>query len=438
MKHFIIICVLAISLICAKSNCDELRNSEESGISLETLKAMLLHTNEMILNIEDDIESVKKQQDKLNSEYTNIKASITSQAKRIKKIEKIESYVKIENISKSFEATLGVLNKNISEMVKRLEDLDVRLAVRENMYANDQNPLETLTKTIQEQKNLVNSMEERLYRQEKISKKLDTSKEVSSVSSLVDTREIAEMKDKKEIKDKIFVKNVELKSQGESTNIVAEIINISDSDYSRVDIKVKTYSKSDTLLDSHDFSVLNLESGVTKKINQLLFGVKKEKIAKYEFLISRRKALSMDEGEERQTSLQKPESSMSKEQKYQIEKMKPVERVKKKLPKKSDDFKKISEDLYIRIITFEKFGSSSIIKGELKNDSRNDISTASFIMKLFGDKGRVITEFDFHISNIKSNTIKPFKEGVSGVLPSQILRYEIKYKKSLKQLFEAN
>ena len=438
MKHFIIICVLAISLICAKSNCDELRNSEESGISLETLKAMLLHTNEMILNIEDDIVSVKKQQDKLNSEYTNIKASITSQAKRIKKIEKIESYVKIENISKSFEATLGVLNKNISEMVKRLEDLDVRLAVRENMYANDQNPLETLTKTIQEQKNLVNSMEERLYRQEKISKKLDTSKEVSSVSSLVDTREIAEMKDKKEIKDKVFVKNVELISQGESTNIVAEIINKSDKDYSRVDLKVKTYSKSDTLLDSLDFSILNLKSGGTRKINQLLFGVKKEKIAKYEFLINRRKALSMDEGEERQTALQKPESSMVKEKEYQIEQMNSVERVKKKLPKKLNDFRKISDDVYIRIITLEKSGSSSIIKGELKNDSRNDISTASFIMKLFGDKGRVITEFDFHISNIKSNTIKPFKEGVSGVLPSQILRYEIKYKKSLKQLFEAN
>ena len=438
MKHFIIICVLAISLICAKSNCDELRNSEKSGTSLETLKAMLLHTNEMILNIEDDIVSVKKQQDKLNSEYTNIKASITSQAKRIKKIEKIESYVKIENISKSFEATLSVLSRNVSEMAKRLEDLDVRLAVRENMYTNDQNPLETLTKTIREQKNLINNMEERLYRQEKIPKKLDTSKEVSSVSSMVDTREIAEMKDKKEIKDKVFVKNVELISQGESTNIVAEIINKSDKDYSRVDLKVKTYSKSDTLLDSLDFSILNLKSGGTRKINQLLFGVKKEKIAKYEFLINRRKALSMDEGEERQTALQKPESSMVKEKEYQIEQMNSVERVKKKLPKKLNDFRKISDDVYIRIITLEKSGSSSIIKGELKNDSRNDISTASFIMKLFGNNGRVIAEFDFHITNIKSNTIKPFKEMVSGVLPSQILRHEIKYKKSLKEHFEAN
>ncbi|MHC4138399.1 MAG: hypothetical protein ACYSR1_00840 [Planctomycetota bacterium] len=246
------------------------------------------------------------------------------------------------------------------------------------------------------------------------------------------------MKDKKEIKDKVFVKNVELISQGESTNIVAEIINKSDKDYSRVDLKVKTYSKSDTLLDSHDFSILNLKSGGTKKINQLLFGVKKEKIVKYEFLISRRKALSMDEGEGRQTVVQKPESTMAKEKKFQIEQTKSVERVKKKLPRKLDDFKKISNDVYIRIITFEKFGSSSIIKGELKNDSRNDISTVSFIMKLFGEKERVIAEFDFHINNIKSNTIKPFKEMVSGMLPSQILRYEIKYKKTLKQLHEAN
>ena len=51
-------------------------------------------------------------------------------------------------------------------------------------------------------------------------------------------------------------------------------------------------------------------------------------------------------------------------------------------------------------------------------------------MKLFGENGDVITEFDFNITNIKSSGMKSIKEMVSGVLPSQISRCEIKFKES--------
>ena len=81
-------------------------------------------------------------------------------------------------------------------------------------------------------------------------------------------------------------------------------------------------------------------------------------------------------------------------------------------------------------VTFEAMGSSSIVKGEIKNNSVSDVTSASFIMKLFSKNGRMIAEFDFHIRKIASNTIKPFEETVRGVLPSQISRYEIKYRSS--------
>ena len=124
MKYFLIICVLAVFLIfCSNSNSDELNNSGDSKISFETLKKMIQDNNERLANMEDNHKIEKKQQDKCNCNLSNLKTAIKSQTERLNKIEKIESLVKINDISKSFETTLGVLNKNVSEMLKRFEDL---------------------------------------------------------------------------------------------------------------------------------------------------------------------------------------------------------------------------------------------------------------------------------------------------------------------------
>lgn len=93
---------------------------------------------------------------------------------------------------------------------------------------------------------------------------------------------------------------------------------------------------------------------------------------------------------------------------------------------KSKTFQDIGNGLSAKNVTFDKYVSSSVIKGEIKNNSDNDITTASFTMKLFGENGKIIAEFDFHIRKIASNAIKPFEETARGVLPSQISRYEIK------------
>ncbi|GAX62619.1 chromosome segregation ATPase [Candidatus Scalindua japonica] len=97
---------------------------------------------------------------------------------------------------------------------------------------------------------------------------------------------------------------------------------------------------------------------------------------------------------------------------------------------KMEESTEIGNDFSVSNVTFEKFGSSSIVQGEIKNGSRDDIITVSFVMKLFGGDGNTIAEFDFNIMNIKSSSTEPFKEMVNGVLPSQISRYEIKYKRS--------
>ncbi|GAX59358.1 3-deoxy-D-arabino-heptulosonate 7-phosphate (DAHP) synthase [Candidatus Scalindua japonica] len=75
---------------------------------------MLLHTNETILNLEDELKTVQKQQDKFHAEYADIKTVMIRQTERMKKLEKIGSFVKTENISKSFETTLEVTQQNHS------------------------------------------------------------------------------------------------------------------------------------------------------------------------------------------------------------------------------------------------------------------------------------------------------------------------------------
>ena len=303
----------------------------------------------------------------------------------------------------------------------------MRFAVIEKTYTKDQKPLETLMTAMEKQKIIISNLEKRLNRQEKMllsmgksPKKHETSKEASAVSRKVDTRQIAEMKDRKEIGGKIFIKNVELKTYGKSTNLVAEVINRSDKDYAKVDLKVQLYNNIDTLLDSYDLSILNLNSGSAKTINELFIGIEKESVARYAFLIGKLDPLSIGEKEATQTIEKRSEATISKKKQTQIEQEKLVKRVNTRIPKELTVFKKISNDLYIRNVTFDKYGTSSTIKGEIKNSSRKDITTASLTMKLIGKNGSVIAEFDFHIRNIKSNTIKTFEEMASGVLPSQI------------------
>ncbi len=97
---------------------------------------------------------------------------------------------------------------------------------------------------------------------------------------------------------------------------------------------------------------------------------------------------------------------------------------------KSKVSQNIDNSFSTKNITFDKYESSSIVKGEIKNNSGSDITSASFVMKLFDKNERMIAEFDFHIKKIASNTIKSFEETVREVLPSQISRYEIKCRNS--------
>jgi hypothetical protein len=70
------------------------------------------------------------------------------------------------------------------------------------------------------------------------------------------------------------------------------------------------------------------------------------------------------------------------------------------------------------------------VTGEIKNNSKNDLYLASFVMKIYSEDYGMITSFDFSIRRLKSGGIKTFEEIVTGVPPVDISRYEVVFKSS--------
>jgi len=91
-------------------------------------------------------------------------------------------------------------------------------------------------------------------------------------------------------------------------------------------------------------------------------------------------------------------------------------------------FENLGSGFFIRNVSFDSFGSSSTVTGEIKNNSKKDYNLATFVMKIYGNYG-MITDFDFSLRRLKSGDIKPFKEIITGVLPVDIAKHEIVLKK---------
>ena len=90
----------------------------------------------------------------------------------------------------------------------------------------------------------------------------------------------------------------------------------------------------------------------------------------------------------------------------------------------------MGNEFYAGKVSFNRFGSSSTVTGEIRNNSKNDFFNASFVMKIFSEAYGMITSFDFSVRRIKSGETKLFEEIVAGVDPVDIGRYEIAFKNS--------
>ncbi len=90
-----------------------------------------------------------------------------------------------------------------------------------------------------------------------------------------------------------------------------------------------------------------------------------------------------------------------------------------------EGFKDIGDGFYLRNATVSQFGSSSQIKGEIKNAAEKDRSIAAFVIRVFNASDAVLFSQDFSIKTFKSGEVRNFSEIISGYTPLDIVKYEV-------------
>lgn len=312
MKKSLFVSLLCIFLFCINSVAEGTQTAEDFKLTQSIWDQLFDETNEKISRLETllDIEKEQRQEfnSKINEDLNNLTKFLND---RVDKVEKTGSILETNNIAKSFKDTIYVLNKKISEMEKGFDDLEVSVNTIKKIYHVSQKPLETLMKVIDEQAAVINKINERLEKQEKMLLVLGKDPE---------GREAHIESDKKPEMD---------------------------------------------------------TTGLEEKI------------------VTRHK--------------------------------KTVEDV-KITPVEVKGFKAIGNDFYVRNVVISEFGNSTSIKGEIKNDSRKNLSSAKFGLKVLGNGGDIIVETEFTILNIDNNEIKPFDEIIRKINPSQVSEYEITFK----------
>ncbi len=103
-----------------------------------------------------------------------------------------------------------------------------------------------------------------------------------------------------------------------------------------------------------------------------------------------------------------------------------AEVVKERIPTPEEEgFKEMEDGFYIRNVNLLPFGSSSQIKGEIKNFSDRDRSIAAFTIKVYNASDILLFTQDFSIKTFKKGDIRAFSEIISGYTPLDIAKYEI-------------
>ncbi|MFQ5685482.1 MAG: hypothetical protein ACE5GV_02360 [Candidatus Scalindua sp.] len=232
-----------------------------------------------------------------------------------------------------------------------------------------------------------------------------------------------------------FVKNIKFKPFGSSSKISGEIVNKSKRGYGMIDFKIQAYNKDNVPLGGLGFSIYGFKKGKVGTFEEIIAGVETKKITKYSIYPAQMSLVS-DTGEktikiiEKKLSTAKAETAKLAAKEIAPENLEELlfDEGKKGIPKELEGFKDVGNGFYAGNVSFGSFGSSSSVKGDIKNNSKDDFFNVSFIMKIYSKAYGMITSFDFSVRHFKSGETKSFEEIVAGVRPVDIGRYEVAFK----------
>ncbi|MBC8548797.1 MAG: hypothetical protein H8D23_04025 [Candidatus Brocadiales bacterium] len=234
-----------------------------------------------------------------------------------------------------------------------------------------------------------------------------------------------------DIGEGFFVKNIKFEPFGSSSQISGEIMNKSDRDHGMIDFKAQAYDKENVPMGSQGFSVYGFSKGKTKPFEEIIVGVVSKEISKYS-IYSAKMPLVSDTGESTVKIIEIEEAVAKAETKGEVapDNLEDLIFDETAPPEALEGFEDIGNGFYAGNVSFNGFGSSSSVTGNIKNNSENDFYNASFVMKVYSKAYGMITSLDFSVRSINSGDTKAFEEIISGVQPVDIDRYEITFKSS--------
>ena len=234
-----------------------------------------------------------------------------------------------------------------------------------------------------------------------------------------------------DIGEGFFVKNIKFKPFGSSSQISGEIMNKSDKDHGMVDFKALAYDKENIPLGDQGFSLYGFSKGMTKPFEEIIVGVISKEINKYSIYPARMPLVS-DTGESvvRIIEIEKAIAKAETKDEATPDNLEDLIFDETAPPEALEGFEDIGNGFYAGNVSFNGFGSSSSVTGNIKNNSKNDFYNASFVVKVFSKAYGMITSLDFSVRSINSGDTKAFEEIISGVQPVDIDRYEITFKSS--------
>jgi uncharacterized coiled-coil protein SlyX len=363
-------------------------------------------------------------------------SSIDEQKSVINKLS--EKLVKQEKLILSMEESLKKQTSPAVSSTKGIEELNARLSKLESGVIVQKKELKDIPKEVSEKaetgKEVVVSevLPEKAGAGEKAA-----SLEVKPEKVEAPVKKATEVDGYMDIGGGFLAKDIKLKSFGSSTRISGELMNKSDKGYGMIDFKVQAFNKENVFLGGHGFSVYSFKKDKAKTFEEVITGVEIKEIAMYTIYPARMQTVS-DTGEstikmfEKEVKVAKADTKKADTKEEVPEDLEALlfDEGKGGGLGKLEGFKSVGNEFYAGKVSFNRFGSSSTVTGEIRNNSKNDFFNASFVMKIFSEAYGMITSFDFSVRRIKSGETKLFEEIVAGVDPVDIGRYEIAFKNS--------
>jgi hypothetical protein len=271
--------------------------------------------------------------------------------------------------------------------------------------------------------------------------------EVSSEKTEVEKKDVApvvQLKETKASPEKVtetdgsidigggfFVKNLKMKPFGSSSLISGEVMNKSDRGYDMIDFEIQAYNEENVILGGHVFTIHGFRKDSTKTFEEVITGAEIKEIARYAIYPTMMQSVS-DTGEGKIRMIEK-ELQVAKADTKEVapkDSEELLDKGKKETPKELEGFEDAGNGFYAGKVSFNSFGSSSTVTGEIRNNSKNDFFNATFVMKIYSKDYGMITSFDFSVRKVKSGESKVFEEIITGVSPIDIARHEIAFKSS--------